>query len=384
MSDVVTTIEQRLAITSAAHTVVVKVGTRVLTLADGTLNYPRIERLAEEIHTVAAAGRKVVLVSSGAVGAGMSLLKLASRPSDLAKLQAVAAVGQAHLIQTYDRTFVKHGRRAAQVLLTADDVSHRTRYLNVRNTLASILEFGAVPVINENDTVSVEELQTTFGDNDRLAALVTNLIRAPLLVILSDIEGLFDGDPAHESSKLVSTVAKIDDTILGYVRDKKTGLSKGGMASKLAAARIVTSAGENMIVASGRREDVLTRIMAGEEIGTLFQARGKGVSHYKRWLSYSAPAKGQIYLDGGARRAIVEQGKSLLAAGIAKCEGEFRKGDLVSLCDEQGTIVARGLSNYSSEDVTRIMGLKSSKIAEVLGICPYQEVIHRDNLAVVE
>ena len=376
--------ENRLGITASAHTVVVKVGTRVLTLADGTLNYPRIERLAEEIHAVGATGRKVLLVSSGAVGAGMSLLKLASRPSDLAKLQAVAAVGQAHLIQTYDRTFAKHGRRAAQVLLTADDVSHRTRYLNVRNTLASILEFGAVPVINENDTVSVEELQTTFGDNDRLAALVTNLIRAPLLIILSDIEGLYDGDPASESSQLVSTVAKIDETVLGYVRDKKTGLSKGGMASKLAAARIVTSAGENMIVASGRQEDVLIRIMAGEEIGTLFQARGNGVSHSKRWLSFSASAKGEIHLDGGARRAIVEQGKSLLAAGITKCKGEFRKGDLVAICDERGAVVARGLSNYASEDVTRIMGLKSSKISQVLGICPYQEVIHRDNLAVVE
>ena len=374
----------RSTLTAAAHTIVVKVGTRVLTLADGTLNHPRIERLAEEIHGVAAAGRKVVLVSSGAVGAGMSLLNLTTRPTDLAKLQAVAAVGQAHLIQSYDRTFVKHGRRAAQVLLTADDVSHRTRYLNVRNTLTSILEFGAIPVINENDTVSVEELQTTFGDNDRLAALVANLLQAPLLIILSDIEGLYDGDPDQKSSKLVSTVAKIDDTVLGYVRDKKTGLSKGGMASKLAAARIVTSAGENMIVASGRRENVLTRIMAGEEIGTLFLARGKGVSHYKRWLSYSAPAKGQLQLDSGARRAIVEQGKSLLAAGITRCDGEFRKGDLVSLCDEHGSVVARGLSNYASEDVSRIIGLKSSKIAQVLGFCPYQEVIHRDNLAVLE
>lgn len=374
----------RLGIADTTRIVVVKVGTRVLTLPDGTLNYPRIERLAEEIHAVRETGRKVVLVSSGAVGAGMSLLGLASRPTDLAKLQAVAAVGQAHLIQTYDRTFSKHGRRAAQVLLTADDVSHRARYLNVRNTLVSILEFGAVPIVNENDTVSVEELQTTFGDNDRLAALVTNLIRAPLLIILSDIEGLYDGDPAHESSRLVSTVAKIDETILGYVRDKKTGLSKGGMASKLEAARIVTSAGENMIVASGREPDVLSRIMAGEEVGTLFQARGKGVSHFKRWLSFSAPARGKIHLDAGAGRAIVQQGKSLLAAGIVRCEGSFSKGDVVALCDDGGSTIARGLSNYSAEDVGRIMGLKSSKIAEVLGICPYQEVIHRDNLAVVE
>src|SRR5256885_17187589 len=216
----------RQQVTSAAHTVVVKVGTRVLTQADGTLNHKRIEELAEEIHAMQAAGRRTVLVSSGAVGAGVGLLGLKSRPTDLAKLQAVAAVGQTHLIQTYDRTFAKHGRRAAQVLLTLDDVDDRVRYLNVRNTLASLLELGAVPIVNENDTVSVEELKTTFGDNDRLAAMVTNLLRAPLLIVLSDIEGLYDGDPALPASRLVSAVERIDEHVLSYVRDRKTGQSK--------------------------------------------------------------------------------------------------------------------------------------------------------------
>jgi glutamate 5-kinase len=375
--------ELRKQITSLAHTVVVKVGTRVLTQADGTLNRERIAQLAEEIHTISSGGRRVVLVSSGAVGAGVSLLGLKSRPTDLARLQAVAAVGQTHLIEAYDQTFARHGRRAAQVLLTLDDVDDRIRYLNVRNTLLSILEFGAVPIVNENDTVSVEELKTTFGDNDRLAAMVTNLIRAPLLIILSDIAGLYDGDPSQAGAKLVSTVSRIDAQVLSYVRDKKTGLSKGGMASKLESARIVTTAGENLIIASGREANVLQRLMAGEELGTLFVAQGKAISPYKRWLGFSAQARGRLVVDAGARKAIVEQGRSLLAAGVVDVQGTFQKGDIVALCDSEGHIIARGLTNYSSADVEQIKGLKSAKIAAVLGRRPYEEIIHRDNLALL-
>jgi glutamate 5-kinase len=374
----------RQQITVAAHTVVVKVGTRVLTQADGTLNYERIEQLAEEIFSISSGGRRVVLVSSGAVGAGISLLGLKTRPTDLAKLQAVAAVGQTHLIQAYDRTFAKHGRRAAQVLLTIEDVDDRIRYLNVRNTLHSLLDFGAVPIINENDTVSVDELKTTFGDNDRLAAMVTNLLRAPLLIVLSDIEGLYDGDPSLVTSRLVSTVEKIDERVQAYVRDRKTGLSKGGMASKLEAARIVTTAGENMIISSGREKNVLTRIMQGEELGTLFVGQSKGISPFKRWLGFSAQVRGRIQLDEGARKAIIEKGRSLLAAGIVGTQGEFQKGDVVALCDAEGAVIARGLTNYSSADVERIKGIKSEKIAQVLGRRPYEEVIHRDNLAIVK
>jgi len=374
----------RTQVTTAAHTVVVKVGTRVLTQEDGTLNYKRIEQLAEEIHAIGTGGRRVVLVSSGAVGAGISLLGLKTRPTDLAKLQAVAAVGQTHLIQTYDSTFAKHGRRAAQVLLTVEDVDDRIRYLNVRNTLHSLLDFGAVPIINENDTVSVDELKTTFGDNDRLAAMVTNLLRAPLLIVLSDIDGLYDGDPTLAQSKIVHTVEQIDEHVLAFVRDRKTGLSKGGMASKLEAARMVTTSGENMIIASGRKTDVLTRIMAGDPVGTLFLGQGKGISPFKRWLGFSAQVKGRIQLDDGARRAILEKGKSLLAAGITATQGEFQKGDVVALCDAEGHVIARGLTNYSSADLDRVKGLKSEKISQVLGRRPYEEVIHRDNLAIVK
>jgi glutamate 5-kinase len=347
------------------------------------LNENRIAALAEDLNAVRELGRRVVLVSSGAVGSGMSLLGLSKRPTDLAKLQAVAAIGQTHLIETYDRTFRQHNRHAAQVLLTAEDVSDRTRYLNVRNTLFSLLDFGAIPIINENDTVSVEELMTTFGDNDRLAALVTNLLRAPLLVILSDVEGLFDGDPAVSGSKVMPTVTRLDDSIRALVRDRVTGLSKGGMASKLEAARIVTTAGENVIVASGRRVGILGEILQGEPVGTLFMAEGKSVSPWKRWIGFSARARGRLHLDAGAVRALTEKGRSLLAIGIVAAEGDFHKGDVVAICDEQGREVARGLTNYGAEMIHRIKGLPSSRIAQVLGHCPYEEVIHRNNLALI-
>lgn len=373
----------RQEVAATAEIIVVKVGTRVLTHPDGRLNEERIASLAEDISAAYDAGHRVVLVSSGAVGAGMSLLGLKQRPTDLAKLQAVAAVGQTNLIETYDRTFCKHGRRAAQVLLTADDISHRTRYLNVRNTLFSVLEFRAVPIINENDTVAVDELMTTFGDNDRLAALVTNLLRASLLIILSDVEGLYDGDPHEAGSQVISTVERLNDSIRALVRDRATGLSKGGMASKLEAARIVTTAGENVIIASGRHPQVLRRLLAGEELGTLFLAQGKSVSPWKRWIGFSARPHGRLVLDTGAVRAVAEQGRSLLAIGVVATEGNFLKGDAVSLCDQQGREIARGLTNYAAADIQRIQGLPSNRIAQVLGHRPYEEVIHRDNLALL-
>ncbi|MCH5377688.1 MAG: glutamate 5-kinase, partial [Planctomycetes bacterium] len=298
-------------------------------------------------------------------------------------LQAVAAIGQTNLIQTYDRTFRKHGRHAAQVLLTAEDIQHRIRYLNVRNTLFSLMEFGAVPIINENDTVAVDELMTTFGDNDRLAALVTTLIRAPLLVILSDVEGLFDGDPANPASQLIGTVGVLDDSVRQLVCDRASTFSKGGMASKLEAARIVTAAGENAIIASGHQAGTLTRILAGEPVGTLLIAEGKSVSPRKRWIGFSARPKGRLLLDGGAARAIGREGRSLLAIGILSIEGDFTKGDVVALCDQQGMEIARGLTNYHADEILQIKGLKSARIAEVLGHCPYEEVVHRNNLTIV-
>jgi glutamate 5-kinase len=371
----------RQEIAATADTIVVKVGTRVLTGAKGELDEARIASLTADVSALMQAGRKVALVSSGAVGSGMGLLGLAERPRDLARLQAVAAVGQASLVQAYDRAFRAFGRHAAQILLTAEDLNDRTRYLNVRNTILALFEFGAVPVINENDTVSVEELQTTFGDNDRLAALVTNLIRAPLLVLLSDVEGLYDADPALPEARVVHTVTRLDESIFSLVRDRQTGLSKGGMASKLHAARMATLAGENVIIASGRQPDVLRRILAGEVVGTLVVAQGAAVPSWKRWIGFAAQPRGALVLDEGACRALACQGRSLLAIGITEVRGEFRKGDVVSLCNVQGQELARGLTNYSAAEVRQIRGLRTDQIAQVLGHCPYHEVVHRDNLA---
>jgi glutamate 5-kinase len=371
----------RQEIATAAHTVIVKIGTRVLTGSDGRLNQDRVVALAEELHDISSAGRKVALVTSGAVGAGMGQLGLTKRPVNLAQLQAVAAVGQCHLIEAYDRGLKKHGRHAAQLLLTAQDLDDRTRYLNVRNTVLALFEFGAIPIINENDTVSVEELKTTFGDNDRLAAMVTNLIRAPLLILLSDVDGLFDGPPADPASRVVPTVLRLDASITSLVRDKLTGLSKGGMASKIEAARLATSAGENVIIANGRTPGNLAKILAGENVGTLFLAQGQSIPSWKRWIGFTAQPRGRVTVDAGARRAIEGQGRSLLAIGIVEALGEFQIGDVVALVDPAGSEFARGLTNYTSADVARIKGLKTEQIAAALGQCPYVEVVHRDNMA---
>lgn len=373
----------RQEIVSHARTVVVKVGTRVLTRPDGTLDGDRISHLASQINEMLDLNRRVILVSSGAVGAGMSRLGLTTRPTNLAQLQAVAAVGQASLIETYDRIFHTHGRHAAQVLLTTDDFHHRDRYLNVRNTVISLMEFGAIPIVNENDTVAVDELMVTFGDNDRLAAMVANSVRDSLLIILSDVDGLHDGDPSLPGSRVIPTVVDIDQSVQGFVTDRKSSLSKGGMKSKLEAARIVTTAGENVIVASGREPNVLLRLLQGEPLGTLFIAQGKAISPWKRWIGFTAEPKGHLLVDDGACRAIVELGRSMLAIGIVETRGAYEKGDAVTILSPSGSEVARGITNYSSTETRQIAGMRSKQISQVLGHCPYDEVIHRDNMAVL-
>jgi glutamate 5-kinase len=372
----------RQEVATSATTVVVKVGTRVLTHPDGRLDEDRVADLADQVHRVLATGRKVVLVSSGAVGAGMGRLGLPRRPTHLAHLQAVAAIGQSALVEAYERNLRRHGRHAAQVLLTAEDIEHRTRYLNARNTLLTLLDFGAVPIINENDTVAVDELQTTFGDNDRLAAMVTNLLRAPLLVLLSDVEGLYDGDPADPASRVIPTVSTLDRAVLDLVRDRAGGLSKGGMASKLEAARLVAAGGENVIIAGGRTPDVLPRLVAGETLGTLILARGSTVAARKRWIGYSVKPRGRLVVDAGAREAVRQAGRSLLAIGVVEVEGQFAKGDVVALCGPDGVEFGRGLSNYNADAVRKIKGLRTAEIAAALGQCPYDEVVHRDNMVV--
>jgi glutamate 5-kinase len=372
----------RQEIATVSTTIVVKVGTRVLTHKDGQLNEERIAQLAAELHHVLSQGRRVALVSSGAVGAGMGRLGLKTRPTDLAHLQAVAAVGQSILVEAYERSLRKFGHHAAQVLLTAEDMEHRIRYLNARNTLLTLMDLGAIPIINENDTISVVELQTTFGDNDRLAAIVTNLIQAPLLVLLSDVEGLFDGDPALPTSRIVPTVKRLDRSIYELVRDRLTGLSKGGMASKLEAARQATSAGENVIITSGREPGALAKIVAGEPVGTLLLAKDHTLTARKRWFGLSVKPRGYVMVDAGARHAVEKDGRSLLPAGVVEAAGTFCKGDVVALRGPDNTEFARGLTNYGCEEVQRIKGLRTSQIADALGYCPYEEIIHRDNLLV--
>jgi glutamate 5-kinase len=373
----------RLDLATAARLIVVKVGTRVLTGPDGLLDAARIEALGRQFDAALADGRRIVLVSSGAVGAGMGRMGLTARPQELASLQAVAAIGQSCLIEAYERAFRGRGRHAAQVLLVADDLQDRSRYLNIRNTLRALLDYGAIPVINENDTVSVEELRTSFGDNDRLAALVATLLGAPLLLLLSDVDGLYDRHPGEPGAAILRHVPRIDAGVEGLARDRLGGLSKGGMASKIAAARIVTEAGGNCIIASGRNDHVLDEVRRGEPVGTLFTSRAAAMPAWKRWLGWSADPRGSVVVDAGAREAVVDGGRSLLAAGIVAVEGSFASGDVVALTTGNGRPFARGLVNYPADELRRIAGLKTDRIAAVLGSVPYEEVIHRDNLAVV-
>jgi glutamate 5-kinase len=376
----------RQEVAAMSRTVVVKVGTRVLTHEDGTLDNDRVTSIAEQLVWLVEDQRHVVLVSSGAVGAGMGRIGLRRRPTDLGHLQAVAAVGQSRLIEAYNRALEPHGRHAAQILLTADDLNDRTRYLNVRNTLLAAFQYDAIPIVNENDTVRVDELERSVGDNDRLAAMVTNLLRAPLLVLLSDVEGLYDGHPSQPKSKVISVVEDVDDAIRAFqtqapVDTGPNHLSKGGMASKLEAARLAIRAGENVIIANGQRTGVLMDIAAGAAVGTLFLAQGKAVTSRKRWIGLTAQPEGRLLLDAGAQLAVEKQGRSLLAVGISSLTGEFAKGDVIALCRLDGSEIARGLTNYDSSDLRRIAGMPKTRIVEILGHLPYDEVVHRDNLA---
>jgi glutamate 5-kinase len=378
----------RQEIAARSTTIVVKVGTRVLAHGDGTLDQNRVTAIAEQIVRLMEAGRHVVLVSSGAVGSGMGRLSLRERPSDLAHLQAVAAVGQSRLIESYNRALETHGRHAAQILLTADDLNDRTRYLNVRNTLLALFQYGALPIINENDTVRVDELQRNVGDNDRLAAMVTNLLCAPLLVLLSDVEGLYDRHPSDPGAAVIPIVKQLDAAIRDFQHQVPTAsatnhLSRGGMASKLEAARLATLAGENVVIANGRRPDVLSEILGGENVGTLILAQGPAVTARKRWIGLTAQPCGRLSVDTGAQRAVEQHGRSLLAIGIRRIDGNFQKGDVVSLCREDDQEFARGLTNYGSEDLRRIAGRATEEIIGILGHCPYDEVVHRDNLVIL-
>ncbi|MBR5758675.1 MAG: glutamate 5-kinase [Thermoguttaceae bacterium] len=360
---------------------VVKVGTNVLTTQDGLLNRERIHNLVEEICEIRKRGVDVTLVSSGAVGAGMGRLGLKSRPKLNTELQAVAAIGQGTLIQCYEQEFDAKGVVVAQVLLTANDMAQRERYLNVRNTFFHLLSIGALPIVNENDTVSSAELSLSFGDNDRLASIVANLFSAPLLVLLTDVDGLFTGDPSLPESKLVPEVKRWSSDLMQMVAEKKSGRSKGGMSSKLKAARVITNSGGSMIIANGDDPRVLTKIYDGVDCGTFFFPQ-RQLSARKRWFRFAQAPSGVLVIDDGAVKALEEGGKSLLPIGVVRCLGDFKKGDVVSIVDQNNREIARGLSNYSYKDGVVICGRPSSQLSQALGtdVSPYEEFVHRNNI----
>lgn len=375
-----TNLEYRRKILDRAKTLVVKVGTNVLSTDDDRLDVDRIRSLADQLHGIIQSDRTVVLVSSGAIGAGMGLLGLKERPKDLPHLQAAAATGQAHLIHLYDVAFRQFGYHAAQLLLTANDFKNRDRYLNVRNTLLTLSEFSTVPIVNENDTVSTEEIK--LGDNDRLAAMVANLLPADVLIVLSVVDGLLTGDPGLPQSQRIPLVERFDEGLLNLVGASKSSRGTGGMHSKLDAVRTATAVGTHVFIAHGQRPNVLSEILRGDDVGTLFLAEQEALPAWKRWIGYTLVPKGRLILDDGARRAIVEQGRSLLAIGVRNVEGEFSKGEVVSLTDGSGQEVARGLTNYDHVAARQVAGKRTEDIARILGGIPYDEMIHRDNLVV--
>jgi glutamate 5-kinase len=365
----------RQEVVGRADTVVVKVGTNVLADPAGRLDRDRIRALADQLHRVRTAGRRVVLVTSGAIGAGVGKLGLGKRPADLPQLQACAAVGQSALMQLYQESFTPHGVHTAQILLTAGDFDSRARYLNARNTIRTLFEYHALPIINENDTVSVAEIR--FGDNDHLAAMVSNLLRAPLLVLLTNVDGLYSADPREDpTAELVATVPHIDHAVSSMAGSGKSDLGTGGMRSKLKAARVATAAGVAVVMANGSHDGILDRVFAAEPVGTLFLPHGENIPAWKRWLGYTARPVGTVTIDDGARRAVVEQGRSLLPVGVTAVTGEFRKGDVVAVVDAAGREVARGLTNYAAADAERLRGKPRDERAS------YGELIHRDNLVV--
>lgn len=358
--------------------VVVKVGTSVLASRTHPLERQAIKNIAGQVCALMDKGIKVVLISSGAIGAGMNLLGLKARPKTLQKLQAAAAIGQSQLMKAYGEDFKTHGKIVAQVLLTREDLEDRKRYLNAKNTLLTILGYGAVPIINENDTVSVEEIK--FGDNDTLASLVTNLIGADLLIILSDVDGLYRH---HGKGEIIDIVKEITTDIERLARGTDKEESVGGMITKIKASKVVTDSGTPLIIANGKTDDILMKIVDGKKVGTLFIPRLNKMTARKRWIAFSTRSKGWLMVDSGAKQALAERDKSLLPSGIIGVEGKFEAGDIISIKDEREKEFARGLVNYSSDEVKKIKGAKSQEIETRLGYKYYDEVIHRDNLVII-
>lgn len=360
--------------------VVVKVGSGLLRAAHGGLREDVVRHLVHQLSTLRRQGYDVLLVSSGAIALGIQSLGQKRIPRTMGYQQAAAAIGQSHLIWTYERLFNASGQKVAQILLTHEDIRHRPRYLNARHTLLTLLHFGIIPVINENDTVSVAEIR--FGDNDTLSAMVCNLIDADLLIILTDLDGLYTADPRlHPEATLISQVKKIDSHIEDIADATTHQTGRGGMKSKIQAAKVAAASGIHTYIANGFHPDTVLRILAGESVGThIFAPSNARLSSRKRWIGYALKAKGEIVVDEGAKRALTSGGRSLLPSGILDVGGHFRFGDAVRCVDVTSHRFAQGLVNYSATELMAIKGQHTSQIANILGYKAYDEVIHRDNL----
>ncbi len=368
---------------SKKRRIVIKVGSAVLASSERGINHARVEQLAAEIAELLDQGREVILVSSGAIAAGLAKLGIAKKKGmPLSLKQAAAAIGQSSLMWMYEKTFGAHGRKVAQVLLTREDLSNRTRFLNARNTLHTLLEYRVVPIINENDTVAVDEIK--FGDNDNLSGMVVHLADADLLVILSDIDGLYTADPKQQpSAEFIPIVEKITADMERGAGDTRSTVGTGGMRSKIMTARKVGAYGAPVVIMNGKKAGNLRALFEGREVGTLFLPRSEKQDSRKHWIAYAVSASGRVVVDDGGREALISKGKSLLPGGIVKIEGTFKVGDCVTCIDGTGRAFARGLVKYSSQDLDLIKGLKTSQIAAVLGHKDYDEVIHRDDLVIL-
>lgn len=365
-----------------ARKIIVKIGSSLLTRGGLGLDFEALTQWTDQVAALWQDGRQTLLVSSGAVAEGMVRLGWRTRPQNLNELQAAAAVGQSGLIQAYESQFQRHGRCTAQILLTHDDVAHRQRYLNARSTLTTLLSHGVIPIINENDTVAIDEIR--FGDNDTLGALVANLVEADLLIILTDQLGLFDKDPSlNPDARLIQEASATDARLEAMASGSSSGLGRGGMVTKLRAARLAARSGTGTVIAYGREPNVLVRLIQGEPLGTFLIPDSERLDARKRWLMGQFQVKGRLVLDAGAVQAIRQEGKSLLPIGVRQVEGRFQRGDGVSCQDEEGREIARGLINYAAHEARQIMGKPSSQIAAILGYVDEPELIHRDNLVLL-
>jgi glutamate 5-kinase len=372
--------KSRKALLRPVNRAVIKIGSGVLTSKNG-LNRRVLKGLADDICALREKGIEVILVSSGAIASGLKKIGMAKRPESISRQQAVAAIGQSSLMRAWEKAFDRHGQKVAQILITRDDLNHRGRYLNARNTIFTLLSWRIIPIINENDTVVVDEIK--FGDNDNLSAMVTNLTESLLLINLTDIDGLFDKDPRIDKGAcLIPQVEKIDSDILRRAGSIPGFLGTGGMASKVKAAHKVSRGGVPTVIVNGLKPGILKDVFDGRPVGTLFMPQDIGLCSRKQWIAFTRTLKGEIIVDKGAGEALLERGKSLLPSGIKEVRGRFSMGDSVVLLSEDDRELAVGMVNYHSGDIKKIMGLKSSQIKDILGFKHDDEVIHRDNLVI--